>query len=152
MLIALFAVSSLTRAEPIQLPLSVLMSVDLCPGDIGLLFSLTNRSSEPITIDESALPWVGRYSITILAVPKKSDPLSGIFPVEDFFAEKAITLQPSETRNGRVPLNWHVKDLQKVLQVRDVLVFWHYEPKNIARASLGEYGGWITLKALRSNQ
>lgn len=130
-----------------QLPLDVRVSPAAPGSDAVLMFSVTNASAGSITINESALPWGSRYSLTIVVVPKRKEPLAGVFPVEDVFAEKRITLRPGETRTGEVELEWHARDARIELQDRDLLIFWHYAPETSDGKALGEYGGWTTLNA-----
>jgi len=129
------------------MPLSVVMSIERRAGNDVVVFSVTNTSSRPVTIDESAFPWATRYSVTIVVVPERQDPLPGMFPVEDVFSDKQITLRPGDSERGEVQLAWHVKNPGATLLERDAVVFWHYKPKSSTGASLGEYGGWVPLKA-----
>jgi len=112
----------------------------------AVAFTITNTSSAPIEINESALPWGNRYSVLLVAVLKRTqETLRAGYPIDDVFVEKTIRLAPGEQLKGEVALSEHFGELDASRRKSDLLVFWYFAPKGAGGKPLGEYGSWVLL-------
>jgi hypothetical protein len=134
-----------THAQPLSQALDVSVAAEMCQNEPLLVFTITNVSGEPITLPNSEVPWNHHYSVTLVVVPRNQDPLPAISPIADEFGLATTTLQPGEKLVGEVRISRYVKRLGEVLQERDVIVFWYYEPMTDTARALGEFGGWVKI-------
>ena len=107
---------------------------------------LTNESAKPITVSRHSLPWVGAYSILLVAV--KADAVGTVLdrstPVDDPLIG-TTTLQPGETLNGEIDLDRRFPGLPEAINSRDVIVFWSHQLEVVDGDPLPRTGGWVRL-------
>jgi hypothetical protein len=128
-------------------PLDVTAHFEQHGGKPALAFRLENRSQKSLSLREPDLPWGNRYSVIVLAVDRKTgDPLKGVSPIDDSFVYPVVEIAPGKALVGYVDLPEHIDGLTRTLATRDVILFWYYQARGKDNDSLGEYGGWLTLK------
>jgi hypothetical protein len=113
---------------------------------IQLDISLTNRTGQPITIYEHSLPWVGYYSLMLVAVSADSPGtvLEKQRPIDDPGPNLA-TLEAGETRSGTIDLPRRFPGLVDALKQRDVVAFWSYACTPVEGAPLPRSAGGLVL-------
>jgi hypothetical protein len=112
--------------------------------EYALNIMLTNKSAEALTIYQHALPWVGRYSMLLIAVQTDAagTMLDKTLPVDDPGAAR-ITIKPKETLAGKIVLVNCFPGFLEALKERDVIVFWSYQFQPIDAAPLKRVGGYV---------
>jgi hypothetical protein len=111
-----------------------------------LNITLTNSSSEPLTIYQHSLPWVGWYSMILIAV-KTDAPgtvIDKVSPIDDPGPAR-LTIKPGETLEGKISLVSRFPGFAEALKERDVIVFWSYQFQPIDAAPLKRVGGYVVF-------
>jgi hypothetical protein len=114
------------------------------PPDWGLDITLTNDTAKPLTMFQHSLPWIGWYSIIMLAVKADAPgtPLERPSPVDDP-TTGTIVIQPGETLTGQLSLVKQFPDFAEAIKNRDVIVFWSYQLQTIDGDSLPRTAGYV---------
>ena len=90
--------------------------------------ALTNETAQRLTMYRHSLPWIGWYSILLLAA--KTDAIGTVLerssPVDDPGTE-TIVIQPGETLTGNISLVGRFPDFADAVKHREVIVFWSYQ-------------------------
>jgi|ERR1044072_1052562 hypothetical protein len=122
---------------------------ELTSPDNRLQITLTNRSSEPVETYEHALPWVGQYSILLIAA--KTDAAGTILqknlPVDDP-GPATTTIQPGGTLTGEILLANRFPEFLQALKERDIVVFWSYQFQRVDGVPTQRVGGSVTFSKL----
>lgn len=112
--------------------------------DWFLEFALTNETSEPLTFYRHALPWVGYYSILLVAV--RLDSMASVLerstPVDDPVTG-SVTIQPAQVLTGEIILRRHFPSFAAALAERDVIIFWSCQVTPIDRNPLPRLAGAV---------
>lgn len=114
-----------------------------------LRMELENRSSEPISMTNSFLPWGSTFSTVLMAVVA-TDPIAPAPSIDRNRAEdnpvgSEITIQGGETLRGSIDLDWQFPTLKEWTSRGEVIVFWSYAPR-LRDGRKGErVGGFIVV-------
>lgn len=118
-------------------------------GEYNLKVTLANRSANPLTIYQHALPWVGWYSMLLIAV--KTDVAGSVIektlPIDDPGPART-TIEPDEALEGEISLVLRFPTFLEDLKDRDILVFWSYQFKAIDDVPLPRVGGYVLIPKL----
>jgi hypothetical protein len=135
-------------AVPTALGKGTTMIVNVTEASGRMLdIQLTNDTGKALEVFKHSLPWVGFYSIVLVAV-KTDAPgtvLERATPVDDPIVG-TVTIQPGETLSGKIELDRHFPGLAGAIGQRDVVVFWTYQLQTVDGAGLPRQGGWVLLK------
>ena len=112
--------------------------------EYGLHVELTNTSLAPLTLYRHSLPWVGPYSMILVAV--KTDAQGTVLESESIIDDPGadtVTVQPGETLSGIIPLGSRFPGFSRSVNERDIIVFWTYQLRPIDRSPLERAGGYV---------
>jgi hypothetical protein len=147
LLLAIFAgpgYASNACCIPVSVELSVGAPID---GQPTLRAKLRNTSGQAITVDGSRLPWGNRYSITLLAVPERSQPLLLLFPIDDPMKED-VTIKPGESLEGTIRLGSFFRGIADAVKKSPVLVLWSYQLKTVDGEQSERITGAVQLSSV----
>jgi hypothetical protein len=116
-----------------------------------LRMELENRSSEPIRMTSSFLPWGSTFSTLLVAVitmdPIGPAPSIERNKVQEHPVGREVTVAAGETLEGSIDLDWQFPKLAEWTSRSDVVVFWSYLPR-LRDGRQGErLGGFIVVPA-----
>jgi hypothetical protein len=107
-------------------PLFVTASGAVHDGVPKLEFTVTNTSSEAVTIDEGTLPWDGPYGVTIAALDGKGKSLEISYPIWDAFPPfDLLIIAPGKTLRGSYDITWRLTS-RAVSDHKEMTVLWAY--------------------------
>ena len=114
------------------------------PPAWDLEISLTNETANPLTTYSHSLPWIGWYSIIILAVKANAPgtPLERFSPVDDP-TTGTIVIKPGETLTGQLSLVKQFPDFAEAIKEGDVIVFWSYQLPVIEGDAVPRTAGYV---------
>jgi len=95
-------------------------------GTVQLRSSITNLSSEPITIRIGSLPWQYDVLGSEFVAEANGKKLKRNWTAPILGRVGPITLAPNEHRSGVVPIGTLFPDLSATLRNTDVVVHWSY--------------------------
>jgi len=105
-----------------------------------------NCSNKPLTMDLSNLPWgrsLGRGLVVYEAYTGKA--LQQKYPIEDF-PDRSYTILSGKSITGKIDLYGYFPKLAKAKDMRDLVVFWVYQPLGEDGAPVGrKFGGMVPL-------
>jgi hypothetical protein len=111
---------------------------------LSLDVELTNSSNEPLEVYEHSLPWVGWYSLLLIAA--KTDAPGTVLekktPVDDP-GPGTTTLQPGQTLKGSISLVDRFPGFVEAVSSRDVIVFWSYQLQPLKGPALPRTAGYV---------
>jgi hypothetical protein len=114
------------------------------PTGWTLDISLTNESAERLTVYRHSLPWIGWYSILLVAA--KTDAMGTVLersnPVDDPGTE-TIVIKPGETLTGQVSLVRRFPGFADAVKDREVIVFWSYQLQRLEGDPWPRTGGYV---------
>ncbi len=122
-------------------------------GEYNLKIMLTNRSKNFLTIYQHSLPWVGWYSMLLIAV--KMDVAGSVIekalPIDDSGPVRT-TIEPDEILEGKISLVLRFSTFLEALKDRDILVFWSYQVKPIDEVPLPRVGSYVLIPKLTEGE
>lgn len=134
---------SVSEAGDAAAGISVVVRTRSAP-DWFLDAALTNETPDPLTLYRHALPWVGYYSILLVAL--RLDPMGSVIerstPVDDPVTG-TVTIQPAQVLTGEILLRRHFPGFAAALAERGVIVFWSCQLTPIDRAPLPQLAGAV---------
>lgn len=134
-----------------EYPIAVEASgIDRSDHRVYLDMRVWNCSSKPLTMDLSNLPWgksLGRGLVVYQTYTEKA--LQQEYPIEDL-PERSYTIPPSRSIAGKIDLFWYFPKLAEAKDMRDLVVFWVYQPLGDDGAPVGrKFGGMVPLDSER---
>ncbi len=107
---------------------------------------LVNKTKKSLRLREHDLPWVGAYSIILVATqdvlpPERLEPILTF----DNPAVREVTLAPGQKLSGRIKLTDRFRCLQDSTKECDVIIFWYYKAESVDNVKLGRFGGWVRI-------
>ncbi len=120
------------------------------PPGWTLDIALTNETAKRLTMYRHSLPWIGWYSIVLLAA--KTDAIGTVLerfcPVDDPGTE-TIAIQPGETLTGQISLVKHFPGFADAVKHREVIVFWSYQVQPVEGDPLPRTAGYVLFPKAR---
>lgn len=105
-----------------------------------------NCSNKPLTMERSNLPWgvsLGRGLVIYEAYTGKA--LEQETPIEDF-PYRSYTIPSGGSIAGKIDLYWYFPKLAEAKDMRDLVVFWVYQPLGREGVPVGrKFGGMVPL-------
>jgi hypothetical protein len=127
---------------------SVDVAVEAIKGSLSLKVTITSRTTVPIEIYRSDLPWGSFSSLLLVAATgdRIGAPLDRRNPIDDPGTSRVV-LKPGEVLAGDVDLADQFPALPDALKEREVILFWSYRPRLADGGLLPRHGGWLILEA-----
>lgn len=138
-------------AKDTDYPIAVEASgVEISDHRVYLDMRVWNCSNKPLAMDLSNLPWgasLGRGLVVYEAYTGKA--LQQEYPIEDL-PSRSYTIPPGKSITGKIDLYWYFPKLAEVKSMRDLVVFWVYQPLGKDEAPVGrKFGGMVPLESER---
>lgn len=120
--------------------------IDRSDHRVYLDMRVWNCSNKPLTMDLSNLPWgasLGRGLVVYEAYAGKA--LQQEYPIEDF-PDRSYTIPSGGSVTGKIDLYGYFPKLAEAKNMRDLVVFWVYQPLGEKGAPVGrKFGGMVPL-------
>jgi len=111
--------------------------------------TFTNLSPSDLTFFSNFVP-VGKFGITLVLIETDAEGTrlpSGV--IGDPPLRPPVNVRAGEHLQGEINLNKRCPKLVSTLEMRDVVVFWTYQPEPRSAPPLERTGGWLTIPKLR---
>lgn len=140
------------QGEPLK-PLAVDVALSQGSTDAPQLdVCLRNNGTAPVEVTWSTLPWGSRYSMFLVAAPRR-EAGSKVLHSPGAFEEPGFgpdqTIQPKRQLCGSIRLARRFPDLARTLQTGEVLLFWEYQSPIPPKHS---FSGYFVLKPSRERK
>jgi hypothetical protein len=112
-----------------------------------LKLKIKNKGADALKGFKHALPWGGRYSMTVIAVETSTiegRPLPPVHYIDDPTTAQFSIPAHGEV-SGSVSLSKRFPSLAEALSRKDVEVFWGYQLPTIEQKRANRVGGWILV-------
>jgi hypothetical protein len=119
----------------------------------ALKITLVNRSARAISIYRHALPWVGFYSMLLIAA--KADAPGSVLEKSTLIDDPGpdtIILAPAESLHGAIILDDHFPTLTESLINNDVLIFWSYQCVAVDGERSNRTGGFVLIPSMQARE
>lgn len=118
------------------------------PKDYALRFSISNSGSADFAVYRSEVPWLNPNSSIVLGVGTEGVPLRSIARIIDSPRETEIFPRGS-TRQGVLRLDERIRELDREIQRRDVIIFWSSRICSTKGTCSKRFGGWVLIPRLK---
>ncbi len=117
-------------------------------GEVILTFSVTNVSSQAIQVNNLDLPWEMSVNVRVVATTRRTHEIlrPAAHLIDHRFDKKILDIAPGETLRGEMLLSQYVDQNDLMRRKGDLIVFWHFPARAISGETLGEYGGWVSVR------
>lgn len=124
------------------------VAVEAIKGSLSLKVTITSRTTVPIEIYRSDLPWGSVSSLLLVAATgdRIGAPLDRQNAIDDPSPSRVV-LKPGEVLTGNVDLTDQFPALPDTLKGREVILFWSYRPRLADGSLLPRHGGWLVFEA-----
>jgi hypothetical protein len=111
-----------------------------------LTLALIYRGERELQVYEADLPWKNTYSLLLVGAETDAvgTRLEKHYPIDDP-GPAIIALKPGQVLTGEIDLTDRFRDLPRVNQRRDVIIFWSYQLRPLQGGALPRVGGWVLI-------
>jgi hypothetical protein len=121
----------------------------LSPTRITLEFTLRNSGAVPLEFYASDLPWGIQHSLMLVPVTNNPEArrIAEALYVDDPRVGQ-VTIKAGEQLSGTVDLLHRFPSLPKFLKIREVILFWSFQPTLVNGSQMHRTSGAVVLPKL----